>query len=190
MACVVTLLGAACGSHWQLSSSPQPPGASSSRYDHGATGQTDGEMNLAAEEIARSAMEAAKGSEEISQHAFRKGAQAAHGSRRTASPPLSSPTVSAPPPTRPNPPWPRWKRNWRKRPAPRVTCDGSARNFEHLGSTLEHMNNTPYVTQVELSPGEPPFSIRGFKGEYLMWQSRLDQVVDGRLDLDRDGVME
>ncbi|GAB0057487.1 Bacteriohemerythrin [Candidatus Magnetaquicoccaceae bacterium FCR-1] len=63
---------------------------------------------------------------------------------------------------------------------------GSSTQFARMGEVLQDMCGALYAAQAEADLGTPIFDMRASKAFFLVWHSRMEQAISGRIHLPRE----
>ncbi|MBF0423516.1 MAG: bacteriohemerythrin, partial [Magnetococcales bacterium] len=145
--------------------------------------QNAGELNFAAQEVARSAQEAALGTAEVARTASEVAAGAESVARESSSAEDMSKAIrisAEATESAAN------SVQLKMQEANKIArqAQGSAKQFERMGSVLQDMTGALFASHMEMNTGNPIFHMRQIKGEFLATQALLEQVIQGRRPAD------
>ncbi|MBF0434265.1 MAG: bacteriohemerythrin [Magnetococcales bacterium] len=151
--------------------------------------QNASELNFAAQEVARSAQEAALGTAEVARTASEVASGAESVARESsAAEEMSKAIRSSAEATEAASKTVQEK----MQEATKISHQalGSAMQFQRMGAVLQDMTGALFASHMEMNTGAPLFPMRQIKGDFLVTQALLEQIIQGRTPPDLKALTE
>lgn len=149
--------------------------------------QNASELNFAAQEVARSAQEAALGTAEVARTASEVASGAESVARESSSAEEMSKAIrSSAEATETASKTVQEKMNAATKIAQQAL--GSAMQFQRMGAVLQDMTGALFASHMEMNTGTPLFHMRQIKGDLLVTQALLEQIIQGRTPADQKAL--